>query len=115
MSNSVVHFEVAGPNESTLKDFYQEVLSWTLEPMGPGYTLLRTPPGSPDGAIREAEEPGLSVGVAVLDLDASLRKATGSGGNIVMPATDNGYVRKGQIADPAGNVITLIESAEPTD
>jgi predicted enzyme related to lactoylglutathione lyase len=27
----------------------------------------------------------------------------------VMPVTDNGWVRKAQVADPAGNIITLIQ------
>jgi len=114
MSDPIVHFEVAGSNESTLKDFYRELFDWKLQPMGPGYTLLETPPASPNGTIREAEQAGLTVGVGVDDLDASLAKAAESGGSIVMPATDNGYVNKGQIADPAGNVITLIENSKPT-
>jgi predicted enzyme related to lactoylglutathione lyase len=31
------------------------------------------------------------------------------GGAITMPATDNGWVRKGQVRDPAGNILTLIQ------
>lgn len=27
-----------------------------------------------------------------------------------MPPTDNGYVNKAQIADPAGNIMSLIEA-----
>jgi hypothetical protein len=27
---------------------------------------------------------------------------------VVMPATDNGWVVKAQVADPAGNLVTLI-------
>ena len=113
MSDPIVHFEIAGSDESKLKDFYRDLFGWVLQPMGPGYTLIETPDVSPNGAIREAEQAELTVGVGVVDLDASLAAAAKAGGTVVMPATDNGYVNKGQIADPAGNVITLIENTKP--
>ena len=31
------------------------------------------------------------------------------GGEVVMPPTDNGWVVKAQVRDPAGNVLTLIQ------
>jgi len=43
------------------------------------------------------------------DLDAALVRAGELRGVIAMPATDNGWVRKGQVRDPAGNVLTLIQ------
>jgi len=112
MSDPIVHFEIAGSDEAKLQDFYRNLFGWALRPMGPGYTLIETPIGSPNGAIREAEQAELTVGVGVEDLDAALAAAAKSGGTVVMPATDNGYVKKGQIADPAGNVITLIENTK---
>lgn len=113
MNDPIVHFEIVGSDESLLKDFYQNLFGWAFRPMGPGYTLIETPDESPNGAIREAEHAELTVGVGVDDLDATLAAAVKSGGTVVMPATDNGYVNKGQIADPAGNVITLIENTKP--
>lgn len=113
MNDPIVHFEIAGSDESALKDSYQHLFGWALRPMGPGYTLIETPHGSPNGAIREAEHAELTIGVAVDDLDATLATAADSGGTVVMPATDNGYVNKGQITDPAGNVITVIENTKP--
>jgi predicted enzyme related to lactoylglutathione lyase len=47
--------------------------------------------------------------VVVPDLSSALAAAEGAGGSIVMPATDNGWVVKGQIVDPAGNQVTLIQ------
>jgi len=113
MSSPVVHFEAAGPDDPALISFYQHVFGWDLRPMGPGYTLVETPPGSPNGAIRGAERAELTIGIGVDDLEASVAAATKGGGSIVMPATDNGYVHKAQIADPAGNLITLIETTKP--
>lgn len=78
--------------------------------MGPGYTLIDTPSESPNGAIREAERAELTIGIGVDDLDHSLTTATDMGATVVMPATDNGYVNEALITDPAGNVLTLIET-----
>ena len=40
------------------------------------------------------------------DLDQVAGRA---GGAVVMEPTDNGWVTKAQVTDPAGNVVTLIE------
>ena len=56
----------------------------------------------------EAERPGLTVGVVVPDLDAAVAAAEAAGGTVVMPPTDNGWVVKAQVEDPAGNRLSLI-------
>jgi predicted enzyme related to lactoylglutathione lyase len=109
MTSPVVHFDLAGPDEEPLRAFYADLLGWDVKPMGPGYALVSTPAGSPDGAILEAERPALTLGVAVPDLAGAVADAERLGATVVMPPTDNGYVHKAQVADPAGNVITLIE------
>ncbi len=106
--NGLGHFDIAGPQLSALAPFYQAVLGWTVEPRGPGYATLRTPDGSPNGALVEAEQAGITIGLVVPDLDQALAQAQAHHGSIAMPITDNGYVRKAQVRDPAGNVITLI-------
>ena len=108
--NAIVHFDVAGPDEGPLRDFYAGLFDWEATSPGPGYTLLGTPAGSPDGAIVEAGRPSLTVGIAVADLDASLARAAELGGSVAMPATDNGWVTKAQVEDPAGNLVTLIQA-----
>jgi predicted enzyme related to lactoylglutathione lyase len=35
--------------------------------------------------------------------------AAAEGGKVLLPKTDNGWVKKAQIADPAGNALTLIQ------
>lgn len=115
MSDPIIHFEIAGPDESTLHSFYRDLFGWPINSMGPGYALIETADGSPNGAIREAEAAELTIGIGVDDLDHSVREATSRGGKVVMPPTDNGYVNKAQIADPAGNLVTLIEAAKPGD
>jgi predicted enzyme related to lactoylglutathione lyase len=104
------HFEIAGPDAAALQTFYSDVFDWAVLPKGPGYALIDTPKGSASGAIVEAEDASLTIGVIVADLELSLAAALDCGGTIVMPVTDNGWVKKAAIADPAGNRVTLIQA-----
>lgn len=113
MSDPIVHFEVAGPDEAPLHAFYRGLFGWPLQAMGPGYALIETPDGSPNGALREAESAELTLGIGVVDLEGAVAKAVELGATVVMPPTDNGYVNKAQIADPAGNLLSLIENSKP--
>jgi predicted enzyme related to lactoylglutathione lyase len=106
-TNAVAHFDIAGPDLDALGGFYRSVFGWDPLPQGPGYTLLRTENG-PNGALNEADAPGVTIGVAVDDLDQAVTAATASGGSVEMPPTDNGWVVKAQVRDPAGNLLTLI-------
>ena len=108
--SSIAHFDVAGPDTPSLHRFYGGVFGWEVAEQGPGYALVRTPDGGVDGAVVEADDASLTIGVAVEDLDAALARATELGGRVVMPATDNGWVTKGQVSDPAGNLVTLIQA-----
>ena len=101
------HFDIAGSDMSALASFYDGLFGWDVTPRGPGYAQVETPGLS--GAITEAPEASLTLGIIVDDLDAKLVKAGALGGTVTMPATDNGWVRKGQVCDPAGNVLTLIQ------
>ena len=108
-----MHFELAGPDEAPLHAFYAGLFGWRIQAMGPGYALIETPDGSPKGAVRESETAEIGLGIGVADVEATVVQAVDLGGTIVMPPTDNGYVNKAQIADPAGNVVSLIENDKP--
>lgn len=101
------HLDVAGPDIAVLAGFYRDVCGWTVEPRGPGYAQLTTP--TLRGALVEAPDASLTIGVVVADLAVALARAQSCGGEIVMPATDNGWVCKGQVRDPAGNLLTFIQ------
>jgi hypothetical protein len=107
--NGFGHFDIAGPDIAPLKSFYTELFGWEVTPQGPGYAMVATPEGSPNGALVETPTASLTVGVVVPDLDKALLLAAAQGGSVVLPKTDNGWVKKAQIADPAGNVLTLIQ------
>lgn len=108
--NAIGHFDVAGPDIEHLGHFYSAVFGWEVEPKGPGYAMLKTPKGTPRGAFVESDDPSLTIGIVVGDLDKALDIASRSGGTIVMPKTDNGWVKKAQISDPAGNCVTVIQA-----
>jgi predicted enzyme related to lactoylglutathione lyase len=61
------------------------------------------------GSLVDAVAPQVALGVAVADLDSAVAEAERLGGSVVMPPTDNGWVVKAQVTDPAGNVLTLIQ------
>jgi predicted enzyme related to lactoylglutathione lyase len=107
--NSVGHFDVSGPDLGAIGQFYASVFDWKLDSRGPGYALLRTPTGTVGGALVESEAASLILGIVVPNLSKALEKAILAGGSVIMPATDNGWVKKAQVNDPAGNLVTLIE------
>lgn len=109
LAGGIAHVDVAGPDLDALAGFYGQVLAWDVQSRGPGYSGLTTPAGGPDGALVEADEPSVTIGIAVDDLDATTAAAVAHGGTVVMPPTDNGWVVKAQVRDPAGNLLTLIQ------
>jgi hypothetical protein len=108
-SNGFGHFDIAGPDLAPLQHFYTSLFGWDVTPRGPGYAMVATPEGSPNGAIVETPTASLTLGIVVADLDAALATAANQGGRVVLEKTDNGWVKKAQVADPAGNVLTLIQ------
>jgi predicted enzyme related to lactoylglutathione lyase len=107
--NGFGHFDIAGPELEPLSRFYATLFGWDVTLQGPGYAMVATPEGGPNGAIVETPTASLTFGVVVPDLDGALVQAEAEGGKVVLPKTDNGWVKKAQIADPAGNVLTLIQ------
>ena len=108
-ANSIGHFDIAGPDIGPLKQFYASLFGWQIVDRGPGYAMVETPGGGPNGALVETETASLILGVVVPDLDRALVAAAAQGGAVVMPKLDNGWVKKAQVRDPAGNVLTLIQ------
>ncbi|WP_329321458.1 VOC family protein [Streptomyces sp. NBC_01262] len=108
-ASAVVHFDISGPNDEELHRFYGDLLDWRIDRKGPGYALVQTP-GGLGGAIVDSEHASVTLGVTVPDLAQAVAHAGKLGAVVVMPPTDNGWVTKAQIKDPAGNVLTLIQA-----
>ncbi len=107
--NAIAHFDIAGPDLGALRGFYSDLFGWEIVSRGPGYASIATPEGSPNGAIVEAQDGSLTIGIVVAELERSLERTVANGGSVAMPATDNGWITKAQIVDPAGNRVTLIQ------
>lgn len=76
--NGFGHFDIAGPELAPLKLFYTALFGWDVTERGPGYAMVATPEGSPNGAIVETPAASLTLGVVVPDLDAALAAAARS-------------------------------------
>jgi predicted enzyme related to lactoylglutathione lyase len=70
---------------------------------------VKTPDGSANGALVESDVSALTLGIVVPDIAEATTLARRNGGAITMPVTDNGWVKKAQVTDPAGNILTLIQ------
>lgn len=50
----------------------------------------QTPAGTANGALNEAEEAKVTIGIVVADIEAALGEAVKHGGSVTMPVVDNG-------------------------
>jgi predicted enzyme related to lactoylglutathione lyase len=110
VGSPVVHFDIAGEAEGPQHRFYAELFGWQVTSQGPGYALVSTSDGGLRGALVDSPVAGVTLGVAVEDLNAAVDRAVALGGAVAMPPTDNGWVVKAQVTDPAGNTVTLLQA-----
>jgi uncharacterized protein len=120
MGNAVVHFEIGGPDDQPLADFYGELFGWGLRPFeGGGYTLIDTLGGGGiNGGIGKSQtgEPWSAFYVEADDLQAVLDKAESLGAKVVMPVTDfGGAVTIAMFNDPDGLLVGLVKSAPASE
>jgi len=118
MGNAVVHFEIGGPDDKPLVDFYGQLFGWDLRPFeGGGYTLIDTRGGGGiNGGIGKSQtgEPWSTFYVEAEDLQAVLDKAISLGATTVMPVTNfGGAVTIAMFNDPDGLLVGLVKAAEP--
>ncbi|RKS77948.1 hypothetical protein CLV35_1653 [Motilibacter peucedani] len=73
-----------------LAQFYGALLGWQVDERGPGYALLR-PAQGPGGAVVDAEEARVTIGVTVDDLAATVELVTALGGQVLLPPIDDGW------------------------
>ena len=99
------------PKLAPLTEFYSGLFGWNVSGGDGGYAQVET--GGLRGGIAESESTGVNLGIQVDDLAAALQQAEQLGGTIEMPATDNGWVIKAQVRDPAGNLVSLIQADKP--
>jgi predicted enzyme related to lactoylglutathione lyase len=120
MGNAVVHFEIGGPDDQPLVDFYGKLFGWGLQPFeGGGYTLIDTRGGGGiNGGVGKSQtgEPWSTFYVEADDPQAALDKAESLGAKVVMPVTDfGGAVTIAMFNDPDGLLVGLVKSAPASE
>ncbi len=106
MPSPIVFFDIAGPDDAALKDFYSEIFDWNVDEVG----QFTVPTVSPiEGAIRkDPVEKRIYIGVE--DVSETLDRITTKGGSVDAPRFEvPGVVVLGLFRDPAGNEMGLVE------
>ena len=119
MPNPIVHFELMGPDGHALKAFYGDLFDWQLD-LVPGfdayYTVEGDTVGGVGGAVGQGPEDGpsyLTLYMEVESIDDHLARIEAAGGQTITPRTViPDTVIFALFADPAGNMVGLVESTE---
>jgi uncharacterized protein len=114
MAHAVVHFEIGGPDDGKLADFYADLLGWSMRPVPEiDYTLVDTCGGEGvNGGVHKS--PGGGTGSVTFyieadDLQAVLDKVNLLGGKTVTPITElPGMVTYARFEDLDGLVVGLV-------
>lgn len=91
MAHPVVHFEVSGPDERQLADFYTGLFGWRAQRVPDvGYTLIHTGAAGINGGIRRVTDgqAATTFYIETDDLQAALDKINLVGGKTVTPVTE---------------------------
>jgi uncharacterized protein len=118
MPHSVVHFEIRGPDDKELADFYSGLFGWTMRPVpGIGYTLIDTGGAGINGGIGKVADDASSVTfyIETDDLQTALDKINLIGGKTVTPITElPGMATYALFEDLDGLVVGIVLGAAQT-
>lgn len=106
MTTPIVFFDIAGPDDAALREFYATVFGWQSDDAGQFSTAVMSPI---DAAIRkDPAEKRIYLGVP--DVTASLHQIEEAGGSVDVARFEvPGVVVLGLFRDPAGNPMGLVE------
>ena len=121
MGQPVVHFEVIGKDGDKLRSYYSELFEWEIDADNPmNYGMVQREGnvnsdgigiGGGVGKGPDGYDGHVTFYVEVPDVEEALSKAESLGGSRVMgPETIMGRMVLGQLTDPEGHVIGLIQS-----
>ena len=112
MGNPTVFFEVAGPDQKGLIDFYTGLFGWKTSDV-PGdmpYSLVTAGAGGAAGGIGptpDGSQGHVTFYVGVDDVEEALGKAESLGGSKIMGPVDVPGGKVGLFTDPEGHVVGL--------
>jgi predicted enzyme related to lactoylglutathione lyase len=117
VGSPIVHFEILGKDHAALREFYRSQFGWVMQDAMEGYTLATTAEGSANGAVGtppEGMDRMVTIYLQVDSIDDALASIASAGGSTVVPRTViPDMVIFAQFADPAGNIIGLVEPTMP--
>ncbi len=106
MAQPIVFFDIAGPDDEALKDFYSSVFSWEIDQAG----QFSVPVTSPIMGTFRKDPTEKRIYLGVPDVTAVLALIEQSGGTVDVPRFEvPGVVVLGLFQDPAGNPMGLVE------
>jgi predicted enzyme related to lactoylglutathione lyase len=120
MGNSVVHFELIGPDPARLRAFYSGMFGWDAPAGAPvaerisgqtEYSFITPSDDAPPAAGGIGGGPGYTnhaiFYVGVPDVNEALAMAVALGAEVVLPPQRNegGGVTVAHLRDPAGNLV----------
>jgi len=91
MAHPVVHFEISGPDDRRLAEFYASLFGWRMQPVpGIGYTLISAGAVGINGGIEKVTDarPATKFYIETDDLQTALDKINLVGGKTVTPITE---------------------------
>ena len=112
MPNPVIHFEISGPEASSLPTFYSETFGWTINADNPmNYGIVETGEETGINGGIDAGEARATFYIEVDDPGAYLERVKAAGGTVAMDVVEiPDMVTFAQFKDPAGNLIGLVKS-----
>lgn len=89
--NGFCHIEIPSADFEKAKKFYGDLFNWKFEAMPGADYLLFTPPDGVGGGFSKGYEfvkkPGILLLIEVEDIDGTIKKAEGIGGNCIKGKT----------------------------
>ncbi len=95
MANRVVHFEIEATDTERAKKFYTDAFGWEMQQMGEdmgNYVVIKTgdekSPGGINGGMMKSQQDGKELNayscvISVDNIDESIEKVKGSGGEVL--------------------------------
>ena len=116
MAEPICHVELQVADVARCRAFYAAAFGWTARPATADYEWLDLGGPVTGGLMaRKPDRPaGLTVFLAVTDLDAALARVCAAGGTVAQaPKVVAGHGRYALVLDPEGNRLGLWERAAP--
>ena len=106
MAAPIVFFDIAGSNDSQLREFYSDIFGWSFSKQSQTTVDVIAPL---EGAIRK-DPSGKRIYIGVENVTDTLQKIVEYGGSVDAPRFEvPGMVVLGLFKDPAGNEMGLVE------